>query len=173
MSASCIVVAFVCVGEVAYVAYSRCHPGVGPPHSASTGGTNAMQPIEVEYFGQTYAPFTLMCKWLNLHTGRTQALLHGLLFILGSRSIIHHTHADNGREGTNALDAAFLAYSNISVLRQQMKPDHRVHGIIEGKEWASNGMFLLKQPFTCHNHIGPSHPGLCEDAIYCASGCQW
>lgn len=42
-------------------------------------------------------------------------------------------------EGINALDAAFLAYSSISVLRQQMKPTHRVHGIVEGKDWAPNG----------------------------------
>jgi hypothetical protein len=43
------------------------------------------------------------------------------------------------REGTNALDAAFLAYANVSVLRQQIKPDHRVHGIVEGKDWSPNG----------------------------------
>nr|GAT45709.1 aminoacylase 1-like protein 2 [Mycena chlorophos] len=42
-------------------------------------------------------------------------------------------------EGRNALDAAFLAYSSISVLRQQMRPDHRVHGIVEGnEEWLPN-----------------------------------
>uniref|UniRef100_A0A668UBB7 Peptidase M20 domain-containing protein 2 n=1 Tax=Oreochromis aureus TaxID=47969 RepID=A0A668UBB7_OREAU len=34
-------------------------------------------------------------------------------------------------EGVNALDAAVLAYSNISVLRQQLKPDWRIHGIIK------------------------------------------
>ncbi|XP_017308936.1 peptidase M20 domain-containing protein 2 isoform X3 [Ictalurus punctatus] len=33
-------------------------------------------------------------------------------------------------EGVNALDAAVLAYSNMSVLRQQLRPDWRVHGII-------------------------------------------
>jgi len=48
----------------------------------------------------------------------------------------------NGREGTNALDAAFLAYSGISVLRQQIKPDHRVHGIIQGQDLNANGSFL-------------------------------
>ena len=32
-------------------------------------------------------------------------------------------------EGVNALDAAVLAYNSISVLRQQMKPTWRVHGI--------------------------------------------
>ncbi|TFK51839.1 amidohydrolase [Heliocybe sulcata] len=41
-------------------------------------------------------------------------------------------------EGINALDAAFLAYSAIAVLRQQIKPDHRVHGVIKGGDLASN-----------------------------------
>ncbi|XP_047673955.1 peptidase M20 domain-containing protein 2-like isoform X1 [Tachysurus fulvidraco] len=34
-------------------------------------------------------------------------------------------------EGVNALDAAVMAYSNISVLRQQLRPDWRIHGIIK------------------------------------------
>ncbi|KAE8289977.1 Peptidase M20 domain-containing protein 2 Aminoacylase-1-like protein 2 [Larimichthys crocea] len=34
-------------------------------------------------------------------------------------------------EGVNALDAAVLAYNNISVLRQQLKPEWRIHGIIK------------------------------------------
>ncbi|XP_065883444.1 xaa-Arg dipeptidase-like [Dysidea avara] len=33
-------------------------------------------------------------------------------------------------EGINALDAAILAYNNVSVLRQQLKPTIRIHGII-------------------------------------------
>lgn len=41
-------------------------------------------------------------------------------------------------EGINALDAAVLAYSNISALRQQLHPSTRVHGIISGKGWAPN-----------------------------------
>ncbi|KAF9784943.1 hypothetical protein BJ322DRAFT_1108419 [Thelephora terrestris] len=41
-------------------------------------------------------------------------------------------------EGKNALDAAFLAYANVSALRQQMKPNQRVHGIMEGKNWVPN-----------------------------------
>ena len=32
-------------------------------------------------------------------------------------------------EGVNALDAAVLAYTNISLLRQQMKPTWRAHAI--------------------------------------------
>ncbi|XP_029982744.1 peptidase M20 domain-containing protein 2-like [Sphaeramia orbicularis] len=34
-------------------------------------------------------------------------------------------------EGVNALDAAVLAYNNLSVLRQQLKPEWRVHGVIK------------------------------------------
>ncbi|XP_074516689.1 peptidase M20 domain-containing protein 2-like [Sebastes fasciatus] len=33
-------------------------------------------------------------------------------------------------EGVNALDAAVLAYNNLSALRQQLKPEWRLHGII-------------------------------------------
>jgi amidohydrolase len=33
-------------------------------------------------------------------------------------------------EGINALDAAVLAYNGVSMLRQQTKPDERIHGII-------------------------------------------
>ncbi|KAL3049282.1 hypothetical protein OYC64_008696 [Pagothenia borchgrevinki] len=34
-------------------------------------------------------------------------------------------------EGVNALDAAVLAYNNLSALRQQLKPEWRLHGIIK------------------------------------------
>ena len=41
-------------------------------------------------------------------------------------------------EGVNALDAAVIAYNSISALRQQMKPDWRVHGVITGGRGRSN-----------------------------------
>jgi hypothetical protein len=41
-------------------------------------------------------------------------------------------------EGRNALDAAVLGYNNISALRQQIKPTHRIHGIFEGQDWVPN-----------------------------------
>lgn len=33
--------------------------------------------------------------------------------------------------GINALDAAVAAYNNISMLRQQIRPDERIHGVVE------------------------------------------
>jgi hypothetical protein len=44
----------------------------------------------------------------------------------------------------NALDAAFVAYAGISALRQQIRPEQRVHGVISGRDWTPNGSF----PFT-------------------------
>ncbi|EJD38885.1 amidohydrolase [Auricularia subglabra TFB-10046 SS5] len=41
-------------------------------------------------------------------------------------------------EGQNALDAAVLAYTSVGVLRQQVKPTHRIHGIVQGRDWAPN-----------------------------------
>ncbi|CAN9507600.1 unnamed protein product [Ophioblennius macclurei] len=50
-------------------------------------------------------------------------------------SIKYHGKASHASaypwEGVNALDAAVLCYNNLSALRQQMKPDWRVHGIIK------------------------------------------
>lgn len=50
-----------------------------------------------------------------------------------------NAHATLAWEGINALDAAVLAYNNISALRQQVNPSHRIHGIIQGSEdWVCN-----------------------------------
>ena len=43
-------------------------------------------------------------------------------------------------EGKNAMDAAVAAHTNIGLLRQQLKPDNRVHGVFGGRDWATNGM---------------------------------
>ncbi|PFH51127.1 hypothetical protein AMATHDRAFT_40325 [Amanita thiersii Skay4041] len=57
-------------------------------------------------------------------------------------------------KGRNALDAAVLAYSNISTFRQQLKPTHRVHGIIEGKKWPNDNYPSMY----CCSHIGLAVP---------------
>ena len=60
---------------------------------------------------------------------------------------LHSAHAAlSPWEGKNALDAAVLGYNNISALRQQLKPTHRVHGIFEGKDWAPNSRSIEKSP---------------------------
>ena len=62
---------------------------------------------------------------------------------------MHSAHAAlSPWEGKNALDAAVLGYNNISALRQQLKPTHRVHGIFEGKDWAPNSRVLFQNPLS-------------------------
>ena len=49
------------------------------------------------------------------------------------KTLATHCHFEQGK---NALDAAVLAYTNISLLRQQLRPTHRVHGVFSGNpEW--------------------------------------
>ena len=59
-----------------------------------------------------FAPFLAMCVYQATYKGKPA-----------------HASA-RPWEGVNALDAAVLAYNSISALRQQMKPDWRVHGVI-------------------------------------------
>lgn len=71
---------------------------------------------------------------------------------------LHSAHAAlSPWEGKNALDAAVLGYNNISALRQQLKPTHRVHGIFEGKDWAPNSRFIEKSPLHLSDLSFASH----------------
>lgn len=55
-------------------------------------------------------------------------------------------------EGVNALDAAVLAYNNLSALRQQLKPDWRLHGGYQF--WSISSSCLCKS----HDLSGQSEP---------------
>jgi len=85
----------------------------------------ALQTLTVEYFGQSYVPDSEI----------TPTVADRELF---------RAHAGYAPwEGVNALDAAFVAYAGISALRQQIRPEQRVHGVISGRDWTSNGSFPL------------------------------
>jgi len=92
----------------------------------------------------------------------------------------HTAHASAAPwEAQNALDAAFLAYSAIAVLRQQIKPTHRVHGIVEGKEWAPNIIpdyakmrWLVRAPSAKEVEILRERVMACFRAAAEATGCK-
>lgn len=70
-------------------------------------------------------------------------------FLLSTRPLMHtrsgscSAHAGYAPwDGVNALDAAFVAYAGISALRQQIRPEQRVHGVISGRDWTPNGSYL-------------------------------
>jgi len=82
-------------------------------------------------------------------------------------------------EGQNALDAAVLAYTNISVLRQQLKPTHRVHGIIQGKDWAANIIpdyakmnYYVRAPTLAEVEVAIPRITACFEAAAHATACK-
>ncbi|KAI9464250.1 amidohydrolase [Boletus coccyginus] len=89
-------------------------------------------------------------------------------------------HAGNAPwEGANALDAAFLAYSNVSVLRQQIKPDHRISGVIRGCDAATNVIpdyaqmhWLLRAPDRDQLQHLRERVELCFRGAVIATGCR-
>lgn len=92
----------------------------------------------------------------------------------------HSAHAGNAPwEGSNALDAAFLAYSNVSVLRQQIKPDHRITGIIQGCRGGINVIpdyaqmhWLLRAPDRVQLQRLRERVGACFSGASTATGCR-
>ena len=64
----------------------------------------------------------------------TEDVLKPIHLAFESVTVTYKGHAAHAAafpwEGINALDAAVMAYTNISVLRQQLKPTWRVHVII-------------------------------------------
>ncbi|KZT55248.1 hypothetical protein CALCODRAFT_484911 [Calocera cornea HHB12733] len=76
----------------------------------------------------------------------------------------HTAHASAAPwEGRNALDAAFVSYTALSALRQQVKPTHRIHGIVSGRDWAANIIpdyaklsYGIRAP--THNEVGALEP---------------
>ena len=92
----------------------------------------------------------------------------------------HTAHAGAAPwQAINALDAAVLAYSNISALRQQMPPSHRVHGIIAGQNWAANVIpdnstltYNVRAPTIAQLNAFTPKVKACFDAAATATGCQ-
>ncbi|XP_054838464.1 xaa-Arg dipeptidase-like [Eublepharis macularius] len=82
-------------------------------------------------------------------------------------------------EGINALDAAVLAYNNLSVLRQQMKPAWRVHGIIKRGGEIPNIIpsctelaFFLRTPLLKDLPVLVDKAESCFRAAALATGCK-
>ena len=83
-------------------------------------------------------------------------------------------------EGVNALDAAVMAYSSISVLRQQMRPDWRVHMIITNG--GSKGNVIPEKTAMEVWVRAPTNDGVsklalkakaCVEAAALATGCKY
>lgn len=82
-------------------------------------------------------------------------------------------------EGVNALDAAVLCYNNLSVLRQQLKPTWRLHGIIKHGGLKPNIIpayteleYYLRTPTRAELSLLKQKAEACFRAAAVATGCQ-
>ncbi|KAI0672431.1 hypothetical protein C8Q78DRAFT_971806 [Trametes maxima] len=140
-----------------------CHPAPGPAYSASLSSCLARQRIDVEFSGHTQV--------ISIKFGTGAQVNNG---------ICHSAHAAlSPWEGQNALDAAVLAYTNISVLRQQLKPTHRVHGIFEGKDWTPNiipdyakMVWYVRAPTRAEMEVAVQRIKACFEGAALATGCR-
>ncbi|KAJ8008925.1 hypothetical protein DPEC_G00083480 [Dallia pectoralis] len=82
-------------------------------------------------------------------------------------------------KGVNALDAAVLAYNSVSVLRQQLKPDWRIHGIISHGGVKPNIIpayteleYYLRAPARKDIPIFKAKAEMCFRSAAVATGCE-
>ena len=115
----------------------------------SLSSSLALARLQVEYSGHTYAglhdviEFHLTFQTYSAHAALSPWEGTNAMYVCFLISLL-------SSPGQNALDAAVLAYTNISLLRQQLKPTHRVHGVFRGESWVPNGMyFLYSSAFRC------------------------
>lgn len=103
---------------------------------AEEGGGGKVKLIEAGAFKEDIAA-SIMCHPLARHQfPEAYSGLAGLRFIASYKFKVEYrgkpAHAAGEPwNGVNALDAAVATYNNISLLRQSMRPDERVHGVFE------------------------------------------
>ncbi|ROT38196.1 hypothetical protein SODALDRAFT_340407 [Sodiomyces alkalinus F11] len=111
--------------------------------------------------------------------------LAGVKFIasLKLRVEFHGKPAHAGGEpwkGCNALDAAVAAYTSISMLRQQIHPDERIHGVIEDGGTVPNVItkysrmnYYIRSPTLKRGEELLARVKSCFEAAAAATGCTY
>lgn len=86
----------------------------------------------------------------------------------------------NPWEGVNALDAIVSAYNNVSMLRQQMRPDERIHGAIMQAPKITNAIpehtqtkYTIRSPTIQGAKALGDRVRRCLEAGALATGCQF
>ena len=104
---------------------------------AEEGGGGKVKLIEAGAFAEKDIAAAIMAHPVTAHQFKDGYTgLAGLKFIASHKFRVEFTgkQAHAGGEpwnGVNALDAAVACYNNVSMLRQQMRPNERVHGVFE------------------------------------------
>jgi amidohydrolase len=151
---------------------------------AEEGGGGKVKLLEAGAFKDDIAaaimahPFPLH-QYPHGHTG-----LAGAKFIASHKLRVEFSgkSAHAGGEpwnGVNALDAAVSAYASISMLRQQIQPDDRIHGVIEEGGTVPNVIpeytrmnFYIRSPTMRRCDALLARVKQCFEAAALASGCK-
>lgn len=82
-------------------------------------------------------------------------------------------------EGHNALDAAVAAYSSVGLLRQQIRPDERVHAVIDAGGTVPNVIpdytrmsWMVRSPTIARADALLKRVKACVDTAAAAAGCE-
>jgi amidohydrolase len=84
---------------------------------------------------------------------------HGLDFAFHGRSA--HAAA-NPHEGVNALDAVIVMFSSVGLLRQQIRPDARIHGVITHGGTAPN---VIPSYTSCRFRVRAADPAYARELV--------
>lgn len=149
---------------------------------AEEGGGGKVKLLEAGAFKDVAAAI-MMHPTSDHHFPGGYTCLAGVKFIacLGFKVEYHGHPAHAGGtpwKGVNALDAAVAAYTSISMLRQQLKPEQRVHGVIEDGGSAPNVIpdytrlsYLIRSPSIKGAHELLARAKACFEAAATATGC--
>ncbi|KAG3192622.1 hypothetical protein PC129_g25036, partial [Phytophthora cactorum] len=99
-------------------------------------GAGKVKLLQAGAFNGDIAAAIMMHPTADHHFPPGFTALAGVKFVASLKLKVefHGRPAHSGGEpwkGLNALDAAVAAYTSISMLRQQLRPDERIHGVIE------------------------------------------
>ncbi|KAM0453470.1 hypothetical protein ACHAO4_005063 [Trichoderma viride] len=105
-------------------------------------------------------------------------LIASFKFRVEFRGVTAHA-AGEPWNGVNALDAAVASYNNVSLLRQQIRPDERIHGVIEVGGTVPNVItdytrmnWYVRAPTTKRGALLVERVKACMEAAAVATACK-
>lgn len=152
---------------------------------AEEGGAGKVKLLEAGAFEGDVAAAIMMHPTAAHSYPRGFTALAGVKFIasLKVRVEFHGKPAHAGGapwDGCNALDAAVAAYTSISMLRQQIRPDERIHGVIEDGGTVPNIIpsytrmnYYIRSPTVKRGELLMARVKSCFEAAANASGCTY
>lgn len=159
---------------------------LGTPAEESGGGKIVL--IENGAFHPQDVDLAIMAHPLSCHSLQSQGInFSGLagLKLLARHAFDVEFHGQPAHaagepwNGTNALDAAVAAYQNVALLRQQIRPDERIHAIIANGGTATNIIpdftkmaWGVRAPTLARSGDVALRVKKCIEAAALATGCQ-